>query len=176
MGNKKILDLFDCIKKNALKRWKEALEKSSRDKIQYESIMIACPMNSIWKVVTNWKILHKIVPFLADEIEYSGDPHNEGTKMKMSSQSKNAEIIMEVIKVNTTNPVEWEYELELTESQPKMPKYNIKFNLVEVNSEYTFVIFQHIYKEYIKNETLETLGRDKKKILNELKRHMKKSK
>jgi len=176
LSNQKVLDLFECIKKNALKKWKEALEKSSKDKIQYESIMISCPMKSIWKILTNWKILHKIVPFFADEIEYTGDPLQIGTVMKMSSQSKNAEIIMEVNKVTTTNPSEWEYEMQLKESQPKMPKYNIKFTVIEVNSEYTFVIFQHIYKEYIKNETLESLGKDKQKILNELKRQIKKLK
>jgi hypothetical protein len=175
LSNQKVLDLFECIKKNALKRWKEFLEKSNRDKSQYESILIHSPKSHVWKVITNWKILNKIVPFLADEIEYNGNPLDLGTKMKMSSQSKNLELIMQVMKVvNDKESLEWEYELQLKESQPKMSKYDLKFTLIEINSEYTFVIFQHFYKEYIKSEILDSLGKDKKKILSELKKQMKK--
>jgi hypothetical protein len=174
LSNQKVLDLFECIKKNAIKRWKEFLEKSSRDKIQHESIMIHSPINHVWKIITNWKILNKIVPFLAEEIEYNGNPLEVGTKVKMTSQSKNVEMIMQVTKVNNSNLTEWEYELQLKESQPKMSKYVMKFMLIEVNSEYTFVIFQHMYKEYIKTEILESLGKDKRRILNELKKQMKK--
>lgn len=175
LSNQKVLDLYECIKKNALKRWKEFLEKSNRDKIQYESILIHSPINHVWKIITNWKILNKIVPFIADEIEYNGNPLDVGTKMKMSSQSKNVEMIMQVTKVqNKKDNLEYEYELQLKESQPKMSKYDLKFTLIEINSEYTFVIFQHIYKEYLKSEILDSLGKDKKKILKELKKQMKK--
>jgi hypothetical protein len=174
LDNPKVLDLFECIKKNAIKRWKEFLEKSSRDKIQYESIMVHSQINHVWKIITNWKILNKIVPFLAEEIEYNGNPLEIGTQVRMTSQSKNADVILEVTKVNNSITTEWEYELQLKESQPKMSKYYVKFTLIEVNSEFTFVIFQHLYKEYIKSEILESQGKDKKRILNELKKQMKK--
>ena len=56
----------------------EHMVTSVEDLKQYESIIVNFPIERVWKIVSNWKIFHKLVPCISEEIEFRGNPEGVG--------------------------------------------------------------------------------------------------
>ena len=62
--------------------------------------------------------------------------------------------------------------LECFEAEPVSPKQELKFSLIYVNENNTYLSFIHEFKDPIKYELINSIARDKKNILKELKKRL----
>jgi hypothetical protein len=170
--SKFLVNYYETVQKIFISRWKVLLEKNSDKLIQFESILIHNTRQKVWEIVTNWRIFQKIVPIIADEVIYEGEPLEVGTKLTLIWNGKNVNCVMQVKRVKIRERF-WEYCLEIIDGRPKLPNQEIKFILTEFSEDYTFVVFKHEYKQHLKGEIIDSISKDKKKILTQLKKFMK---
>jgi hypothetical protein len=172
---KKLRDSYDYVRKELLKRYDAHLKKNIDDLYQCESIIINAEREKIWNIITNWKKFQKIVPILADEISYEGDPLQINTHLILKWINKKMTCSLKVLEVNKKNLIdEWDYVLECFDGTPKVPLQELHFKLIDLTNKSTFVQFQHIFKETLKYDLIESVGKDKKHILSSLKNYFEK--
>ena len=165
--HKIILDTF--------KKYETFLKKSTEYLNQSESIIINREKEIIWNIITDWRILHNIVPEVADEVECEGDPHEIGSIIKMKFASKDVECKLKVIYFNCVKEEEkWEYHLESFEGKPRVPNQLIIFNVIDVSENMCYLSFKHEFKQNVKYDMIQLIGNDKKKILIGLKNYLEK--
>jgi hypothetical protein len=162
---------FICIK-----RWSDHLNKNINDMIQYESIMIDSSRKEIWDVITNWCVLKTVSPIIADEIQSHGDQLQVGSELKLIFYNKkNVQCHLKVLKVNCDlHSQDWEYCLECNCSKPNVPFQEIKFSIVFLKPNKSFLIFQHFFKEQLELKFINSISNEKKKILSDIKNYLEK--
>lgn len=179
--NPKILlmttEALEEYKKNrfvCIKRWSDHLSKNSYDIQQYESIQIDSTREEIWDVITNWDLLRTVSPIMADEVQFKGDQLEEGSEMKLIFNiKKNFVCDVRVVKINCDiYSQDWEYFLECYYSQPKVPFQEIRFSVVFLKPDKSFLIFQHIFKQTLDLKIINSISDDKKRILLDIKNYL----
>lgn len=148
------------------------LSKRTEDLIQFESIIINTNIEKVWDVISDWKTFQTYVPLIAEQVDYGGDdPRNVGTRINIEHPSKYSKFSLRVIKSLNTEEKK-EYFLELFKAEPISPKQDLKFSLIFVNDDITYLSFKHEFREPIKFELINSITREKKHILKELKKRM----
>ena len=161
----------DFERRDFLKQLDIYLEKDIKDLFQYESILIKSSLEKLWRVVSNWVEFRKLVPFIADEVIYSGDPLVKGTNIVLKWFKKNAECIMNVIEANMDDQKNFgTYSIMCVGGNPKPPLQHVFFIFTKINEETVFLEFKHSFLEPVKYEVLNSISQDKKKILSELRK------
>lgn len=175
---RKLKEVDDIIRADMLGRLDYYLRKNSDNLFQIESVIINEEREKVWNIITNWSKLQKIVPTLADEVLYDGDPLSVNTKCKLQWNTKNMEFNIKVKKVLKENPTDdWEYVLECYDGRPKVPLQELHFKLIHLPElKYTYLQFQHVFKEPLKYEMIESIIKDKKNILSSVRKHLEKEK
>lgn len=140
---------------------------------QFESILINVEIETLWQVITDWKLFQKHVPFIAEDIQLEGNPNEIGANIHIKHLAKNSRYSLKVLKVD--NDIEKkDYDLELFNAQPVCPKQFLKFSLLAINKNHTLLSFKHEFKEMIKYNLINSIAEEKKNILIELKKKLEK--
>ena len=163
----------DCDRKDMLKSLEIYLDKDASNLTQYESIIIKASMERVWKIVTNWTEFRGLVPIIADEVVYTGDPLNLETKLELKWIKKEANCILKVTEVsNETSSLNWSYNMLCYDGLPKPPLQNIGFSLFSIGGHSVFLEFKHTFLEPIKYEIMRCISQDKQNILLELRKKL----
>jgi hypothetical protein len=166
----------DAVRKEMLKNLDVYLDKDVSGLFQYESIIINSSISKVWQSVTNWELLKKLVPFIADEIEYKGSHSNINTELILKWTKKNAICNLKVTEINNNeNDNTWCNTMNCYNGSPKPPLQNIKFCLFKLEQDSVFLEFQHNFFEPIKYDVLKTISVDKRRILLELRNNLESS-
>ena len=62
----------------------------------------------------------------------------------------------------------WEYSMHCYQGVPLVPDQEIKFKIIRINEDSCFLEFKHVFKQKLKQNILDTITQDKKKILSKL--------
>ncbi len=163
--SQEIMDLCRCIETH--------LNNNINFYSNIESIIIRKKQFLIWKIVTDWDLFKEYSFYLAESIRYEGRKHKVGSKIILNWSSENREIQMLIKSIkNEENNFSWELILELTDSCPKIPSYEIHINVVKISENSSIVHYKHIFKQHIEREFLESLKKEKEKILITLKKNL----
>jgi len=158
------------IRNNLVKKFDEYLKLNYEDVSQTETIVLNIKRTCLWAIISNWTNFKKIVPFIADEVIYEGDPSTVDTKLTLKWIKKKVECHLKVVKVNCDKKKEtWEYHMNCYKGVPAVPNQDIKFKIIRINDSTCFLEFKHAFKQHIKQDILDTIAKDKKKILLSLK-------
>jgi ribosome-associated toxin RatA of RatAB toxin-antitoxin module len=158
---------------NLCKYIESYLSQKLDDLFQYESILINVDLDTLWQVVTDWRLFQRHVPFIAEEINIQGNPTDVGAVINVRHNAKNNKYSLKVLKVENEIDKK-EYDLELFDAQPVCPKQILKFSLLAINKNHTLLSFKHEFKEMIKHNLINSIAEEKKNILLELKKKLEK--
>jgi hypothetical protein len=148
------------------------IEKILVKRIEDLTQLINTNIQKVWDVVSDWKIFQNYVPLIAEQVDYEGgDPKTIGTRINIGNLSKNSKFSLKVLKCSTTEEKK-EYFLELFQAEPMSPKQELHFTMVFVNDNITYLSFKHVFKEPIKFEFINSITREKKLILKQLKKRL----
>jgi len=162
------LENANVIRMNMLKKYDEYLNSSFEEISQTETVVLNIKRTCLWAIVANCTNFKKVVPFIADEVVYEGDPNNVNTKLILKWIKKKVECYLKVTKVNCDKKSDiWEYHMNCYKGVPVVPNQEIKFKIVKINEDSCFLEFKHMFRQYIKQDILDTIAKDKKKdIIN----------
>jgi len=91
------------------------------------------------------------------------------SKMFLKWPSKKAECHLFVKEILKDDDIKWVYTLECYDGVPKMPKQEITFTIIKIDSNMCFLEFKHTFLEYIKHNVIQNISKDKILILKTLK-------
>jgi len=115
------------------------------------------------------ELVRKLVPIIADNVVYLGDPLKKDSKLLLKWISKKIECYLKVEEVRNEDLKEdWVYSMQCYDGIPKPPIQNLIFTLNSVNEDIVFLEFKHVFHEPIKYDIMKNISQDKKKILQEL--------
>lgn len=148
------------------------LAKRTEDLIDFESIIINRNIETVWGVISNWKNFQNYVPSIAEKVNFEeGAPKTVGSRIIIENPSKKSKYSLKVLKYDVSTERR-EYVLECYEAEPVSPKQELKFSLIYVNENNTYLSFIHEFKDPIKYELINSIARDKKQILKDLKKKL----
>lgn len=175
--NPLFIEKMNATRDDFLKKINDYLNSFNDYFIQEESIVLEINRKCVWEIVSNWNIFKKLVPFIADDIKYEGDPQIQGTEVRLIWVTKKIECFLKVERVSIDKDSKiWEYSLLCYKGVPAVPEQEIIFKIVRIDKNYTFLEFKHIFKHSIRKEVLEITAQNKKKILQTLKEKISKLK
>ena len=115
-------DLFDKIDSHLTLIIKEVY--------QNESIILNVKRNKLWAIISNWNILQKIVPFIADEVVYDGVPDEVDSNLTLKWVKKNVEVYLKVNEVDCDRKSDiWVYSLICVKGIPVVKDQKIRFKI-----------------------------------------------
>jgi hypothetical protein len=171
------IKMMNVLRAEFLKKINDYLTYSNEYFSQEESFVLEINRKCLWEIVSNWNILKKLVPFIADLVIYEGSPKVKGTNLRLKWLKKNIECFLKVERVsNEIDNDVWEYSLLCYKGVPAVPEQEIIFKILRIDKNFSFLEFKHVFKQSIKNEILESISQDKKKILQTLKEKIDKMK
>jgi hypothetical protein len=154
------------------KKIEKFLSKRVQDLSEFESVIINRNITIVWEVISNWKNFQNYVPIIAERVEFEdGAPKVVGSRINIENPSKKSKYSLKVLKCESSNDKR-EYVVECLEAEPVSPRQELHFCLVLVNENITYLSFKHEFKEPIKYELINSITRDKKHILKELKKRL----
>ena len=123
----------------------------------------------MWEIISNRSNFRKLVPFIADEVIYEGDPNTVNTNLTLRWVNKKVECFLKVTNVSCDKKnIIWEYSMHCYQGVPLVPDQEIKFKIIRINEDSCFLEFKHVFKQKLKQNILDTITQDKKKILSKL--------
>jgi hypothetical protein len=149
-------------------KMKDCLKMTTVNLEQTESIIVDVSRELLWKCITDWRVFAKLVPGLANEVVYRGDPRSVGSLMFIKTDSLQCNL--RVIKSEKL-----EFVLESFASQPVSPLQELIFNFYEIDENKTYLCFKHKFKEAIEFKYFKNLVENKKQILLNLKKQVEKN-
>jgi len=163
------LESCDKERKDILFGMDNYLNKSVLDLYQLESIIIKTDFEKLWGIVTNWKKFQSIVPFIAEKVEYIGEPTKIGSKLLLKWPSKNVDCHLKLIAVdNEQDSPKRSLFMECFDGTPKAPLQNLSISIFRINQESAFLEFKHTFLEPVKFDVIQNISQDKQKILLQL--------
>ncbi len=163
--NQEIIDLCRCIE--------TYLNNNINIYSNIESIIIRKKQFLIWKIVTDWNLFKEYSLYLAESIRYEGSKDKVGTKIILNSSSENREIEMLIKSIkNEENDFSWDFILDLNDSSPGIPSYEIHISVVKISENSSIFHYKHLFKHHVEREFLESLKKEKEKILTTLKKNL----
>ena len=157
------------LQKEIIKKFHEYLNTKTVEIRQIESIVIDINRNCLWEIISNWSNFRKLVPFIADEVIYEGDPNTVNTNLTLRWVNKKVECFLKVTNVSCDKKnIIWEYSMHCYQGVPLVPDQEIKFKIIRINEDSCFLEFKHVFKQKLKQNILDTITQDKKKILSKL--------
>ena len=87
------------LQKEIIKKFHEYLNTKTVEIRQIESIVIDINRNCLWEIISNWSNFRKLVPFIADEVIYEGDPNTVNTNLTLRWVNKKVECFLKVRKI-----------------------------------------------------------------------------
>jgi hypothetical protein len=143
---------------------------------QFESITLNCRLKHLWKVITNWKVLFKLVPKVGEECIHDNDFSLEVGKTfrVIWSLEKCLASTMKIIKVNfdETNNL-FEFSLLNSSEDCKFPLQEIHFKITQINKDYCFLEYKHKFLDPVKKEYISKITESKRNMLTKLKKALK---
>ena len=146
------------------------LEKSTYDLNQVESVIINSKFDEVCETVVNWNKFIKLSPIIGDKVIIKGDYKKVGCKISLYSGK---EVTKFTVVRNEENEGKKYYELLLNQGKDvTAPKQYIKFLIININNDQTFLSFTHEFIEPIKYSKVSKMSNVKKTILCELKKNL----
>jgi len=156
----------NVMRRGMLKKFDDYFNSTFEEINQVETSVLNIKRSVLWALISNWANFKKLVPFIADEVIYEGDPNKLGTNLTLKWVKKEVECNLKVIKVSCDKKSDiWEYYMHCYKGVPVVPDQEIRFKIVKLSESQCFLEFRHVFKQYIKQDILDTIGADKKRIL-----------
>lgn len=147
------------------------LQELTFNLIQYESVIIRRQYKDVVNSVVNWNIFIQLSPTVADKVNIKGNAFKIGSSVTLYYKKEKS--ILTVVRNEEIEDKRY-YELVLGEKNKKAPRQILKFTFIKVSENDTFLSFVHEFIEPIKFSIISKMEKNKKKILNELKRNLEK--
>jgi hypothetical protein len=149
------------------------LNQLPNDLYQFESTTIEAKIDTVWKAISDWKVLNYYVDFIAESLTYKYLPGSSscveiGTKIYIKDTFMGLKYYLKVIKVEN-NSEKKKIVFECKKSNPPCPLQHLEFVLHEVHFGMIMLEFKHIFKERISLSQISKLKEIKLKILTKLK-------
>jgi hypothetical protein len=148
-------------------RMNKCLKMTTINLEQSESVIIEVGFEGLWENVTDWRLFAKLVPNLAEEVVYRGNPQDVGTLINIKTETLMCSL--RVLKCEMQ-----EYALEIFESKPESPSQELIFNFFPIDTKRTYLSFKHQFRESIEFKYLNNLIDNKKQMLVSLKKNLEK--
>lgn len=174
-SKKKMSEEATLTMKRDIKFYMENLDRYVKSQavkiVQYESIVIALDAKIVWSVVSNMKLLSKLVPLVCDSVEYPGDNLVIGSSVTLKWDTENSHMQVK-FKVGSLLEENGNYTLSLNfvEAEPKVPPQTIEWKMVNIGNNSCYVTFVHQFEEQLKIELINSISSGKKQILKNLKK------
>jgi hypothetical protein len=166
------LDNFNADEKlNLFKGIEKFLEVQPILLEQEESIVIPESFDKLWNIITNWKLFQKLVPYIAEVVDYYQNTVNL-INAKFDVKFKN-EVYSLVVKKCFKRDGFGEYILEMFKSMPQTPLHYLIFNVYNLNGQ-CLVVFKHKFIEAAPVNEFKRLSEKKRKILKTLRKSLQK--
>ena len=162
--NLKEQDLLRCERKRMLELF-EGYLKQNFNFIQSESTQINCIATKLWKIITNFDYFIRIAPSLADSVEIDGDYMKPNSIIKIRIRKKYYNL--NVIKAEYNKEGIYYYTLSCRDDN--IPKQEIRFEISNITENCCFIIYNHLFTEYIDFKLIEKIAKRKKETLKSLK-------
>jgi hypothetical protein len=142
---------------------------------QFESIIINEDFNIICKYIRHFKLFAKFAPSIANKVIVKGDSSQVGCEIVLyNEQDRNN---LKLIR-NEIIDDKLFYELEYINKgySEKIPKQLVKFMLIKIKDDQTFISFVHEFIDPIRFSTISKMNKNKQRILQEFKTNTEKRK
>jgi hypothetical protein len=164
---------------------------------QFESITLNCKLKHIWKIITNWKVLFKLLPELGEECHHEPNFSLEEGKTFQVFWNKEKGIISDLkIKKIIYNEQENLFEFDIfnngsvksplvenstdNEIFPKdcmeikiFPKHELKFRIIKINDNFCHLEYRHVFLDSVNRDYVNKIAESKRKMLVNLKKALK---
>ena len=154
------------------------LNSLPNDLYQLESTLIVTDISTVWKAISDWKVLNSYVDFIAETVTYkfitgSSSCEDIGTKVYIKDSLMGLKYSLKVKKVQISQDKK-RIVFECKKSSPPCPRQEIDFVVHEVKQGLTMLEFKHFFKERVSLSQINKLKNIKIKILEKLKTEIEK--
>jgi len=160
-------------KMEIIKRFVNLLRTNVEDLKQTESILLNYSIKKVWKIVSNWKKFHKLVPCISSEIDFIGEPEAIGTIIILRWGHEGSHVLSFRLKVQEKKYDDsrkiYIFRLLCLEKSSDNPNHELLLTLTDVESTHTFIEFTHIFLKPIESRVIPELSIYKTRILKNLK-------
>lgn len=135
---------------------------------EYESIQVACSIEKAWKYIINFEILKANYDII---VAANGGLMKEGTKIGWNFPNETKPIECEVYSIDYS-PKKKKYEYVLKFSDGNHKKRIVKFTLVAINDNTTFISFFHEIFEHIAMNRIDEVRRRNQTLISSMKHQL----
>lgn len=138
---------------------------------QCESVIINVPYKEVSNILNDWTQFVRLSPDIAEEVQIKSDPKQIGGIIVLLNRKERS--FLTVVKNEESPPNEKRfYDLVLSQKNKKAPKQFVKFSVIKIREEITFLSFMHEFIDPIRFTTISKMEKIKRKILRDLKINM----
>jgi hypothetical protein len=138
--------------------------------LQNESIGIKTNIMNISRILLNFKLFHKMVPIICERVDYKGEEVDEDTNIKFHWEGRVKMSIDIKIKKILRDDTRTLIIYECSDGRQHVPAQQVEWEVIRVDEENSFINFRHNFTEKINKKMLDSISREKKLILQNLKK------
>jgi len=111
------------------------------------------------------KVFQKIVPEICDKVEYQGNKIRKGSNLKFHWTKRVKMCVDILVKDVIQHESKTIFKYECSDANNMVPKQDIEWEIIKISEDSCLIIFSHIFKDIIKQQSINQISEEKRKIL-----------